>query len=488
MNCLNKSYNYFLPKNIILKRTYTLPKRSFPMIEDKRAIPLLFKEQMNIQKLSLHLPLEVEEKKQLTQQIIELNPKSSLVELFCTKPWSIDAFNEPHLPTVVGQLENLEEFSKRSGDQYLLLMDMLIRHFGKGWKIPIELSQFAEVINKAAKFERLINPNYNNYDVYITIDQREVNPGESQRRTGWHADSFINTETRFDASDENINIETDSIYLVSDCIPTEFCAGPFPFNNIDPNDTEQVLKHFENIAKNKYVVTYPAGIILRLTSECIHQVGISKFKSIVPRTFCKITFKKTGQQLNREGNKINKLFDLNWPMFPRDSNKRNHSSIISLYHQNTDEHRLLSKQELNRLFYFPDLQHALKKAHPVSAYLATPGELLQTIQENFLTTVNIAKPGDWKITTMKGVQYFLSSEKMDLYYEKACTSTFTPKPKLICYVELKEPIRIMAPWKSMQYLRRGDYLVNRDNEFYGVLRADFEAHYFIYEKNPLYKE
>ena len=475
---INTSFFYYHQAKTPIKKTFNelraSSQKSFPIIQDQRSVKLLFKEKLDITYLQLEEPLDVENKKIIIEDILNKNQDISFTELFCKKPWNIETFNQMHLPTVLGPLNNQEDFSKRSENgRYFLFMDMPIRLAGKGWNIPVELSQFQEVIKKASRFEQLINPHFNDYNVYITIDQREVNPGSSQRRTGWHADSYINIETRLEAFEKNSNIETDSIYLVSDAISTEFCAGPFPFKDIDPNDTEQVLNHFETIAKDKKALTYPPYTLLRMGPECIHQVGINQSNTIIPRTFLKITFSR--QILNRQGNEVNSFFDVNWPMFSRQSDKRNHSTVISGYHENLDQYRLVKSEEIGQMITAS--YNSATKTASVSAYLATPGELLQTVHDGFITTVNVASPGDWKITTSTGTQYFLSSEQLDLFYNRGKNGSLIPKSNIIQYVILKEQIQLVAPWKSTQYLRSGDYLLQRGDEIYGVLREDFESHY-----------
>ena len=76
------------------------------------------------------------------------------------------------------------------------------------------------------EFEQIVNPEYDSSYAYLCVDQRPVKPGKSQRRPGWHADSFVTPLTH----DDTKNVLHDSIYITSDCIPTIYNPGPFPFN------------------------------------------------------------------------------------------------------------------------------------------------------------------------------------------------------------------------------------------------------------------
>ena len=67
---------------------------------------------------------------------------------------------------------------------------------GTNFQIPEELSQFSEFIIKCIHYEKLINSDIDDYYAYLSVDQRHVNPNESQRRSGWHYDSFITKATR----------------------------------------------------------------------------------------------------------------------------------------------------------------------------------------------------------------------------------------------------------------------------------------------------
>ena len=114
--------------------------------------------------------------------------------------------------------------------------------------------------------------------------------------------------------------------------------------------------------------------------ECVHQVGINQTNNVLDRTFLKVTFSR--QILNREGNGINALFDVNWPMFPRNADKRNHSNIVAGYYPYDHQHRLISQEELKK--YAGGLMAIAGKVTPVRAYLATPGELLKTVSKDLL--------------------------------------------------------------------------------------------------------
>lgn len=460
---------------------------SFPMIRNSPDVyTLLFKRAINATDWELNTPCGIHAQRKITKEVLALKPEEQpFSHLFSKKPWNIEAFEEARLPVAISRLAEPELFSSRPGKQYFLFMDMPIYMPGRGWEVPDELSQFRESIVKAAEFEKLVNPHVHDYYVYLTIDQRPVAPGLSQRRTGWHADSFINKETRLEPRnpDYKKEIETDSVYLVYSCIPTEFCPGPFPFTGIDPDNTERVLSHFESMSKNKEVKTYPPFTLLRMGPDVVHRVGINKADTTLFRTFLKITFSR--QILNREGNGHNALFDYNWPMIPRKDDKRNHSTLLAGYgREDLDLFHPISSHELVKSFtqkapWSEGVLYTVRKHAAVTAYLAAPGELLQTALDGFTTTVNTARSGDWKVTAPSGDQYFLTAKKLEeLYTPDPSGRTFTPKQIEAKAIRILKPIQFVAPWGSTQFLPEGAYLIQgRSGDPYGILEKDFEQNY-----------
>jgi hypothetical protein len=469
--------------------TENTAQQSFPMVRGSPDVaPLTFQKAINATSLGLNTPLSPDDKIRITQQALSLKPPAQpFSAVFTKRPWSLDSFTEPRFPVIVSRLENKEEFSMRVGNRYRLFMDMPIKMPGMDWQIPEELQQFREAIRKAVQFERIVNPKIAGSYVYLTVDQRPVQPGLSQRRTGWHADSFVSKNTKLEIRDPNFQqeIETDSIYLASDCIPTEFCSGPFPFVGIDHEDTEAVLAHFTSGAEGKEVITYPSYTLLRMGPDVVHRVGFNTTTGILPRTFFKLTF--SPGILNRDGNGHNSLYDYNWPLVPRNDTKRNDSAVIPGYgRKDLDQFRVVTAIELKKAFiektslsdanFFKAYKHS-----QVSAIPATPGELLQTELDGFTTTVRTASIGDWKVTSPSGDQYFLTASQMETLYTYDTSSDgtrFLAKPLIVEALQIKSPIQFMAPWGSPQFLRAGDYLVKgRGNGIYGILKKDFERSY-----------
>ena len=133
------------------------------------------------------------------------------------------------------------------------------------------------------------------------------------------------------------------------------------------------------------------------------------------------------------------------------------------------------------------------KHAPITAIPAKEGELLQIAREGFTTTVNTAKKGDWKVTAPSGDQYFLSAQQLETLYEyRATKKQFFPKQFEVQALCITQPIQLMAPWGTIQFLRPGDYLIKgrcwgicpgdylikgRCWSIYGILKKDFLENY-----------
>lgn len=260
------------------------------------------------------------------RKIRRLNLNQDEEKLFGIKYWNIKDFNRKNLPINVGRLRSKKIFSKPKGIRFL---DMPIRMPRQGWAIPLGLSQFKEVIFKAAEYERITNPNFYNLYVYITVDQKNVKPNKSQRRPGCHSDAYITDElgTQMDVVAENRKyIEkqkgelVENTYICYDKLPTEFFPGPFSLK--DTKNCDKVLKNFDQTSKKQKPIKYPSHTLLRLNPYDIHRASINETGKTLKRTFVKISFSK--KKYNRKGNTINTLFNYKWKMIPRNPKKRGH--------------------------------------------------------------------------------------------------------------------------------------------------------------------
>ncbi len=438
-----------------------------------------FKELLDASFVDRDMPEE--EKEEVRKETLRLNPTQDRSKLIGMRKWDISEFDNPNLPAVIGSLENRVAFSVQKGWR---ILDMAIRMPGQGWAIPKELEPYKEAIQKAVEHERTVNPDFNEYYVYITVDQKKIEPEKSQRKGGYHSDAYVTQETKVIEGD----VVVDHTYLISDSkeLPTLFQPGPFSLKGIDPEDCAKVLQTFDTVSEGKEPVTYPPYTVVKLTPFDIHSAKVNKTGMALERTFIKISFSR--EKYNLVGNQINPNFDYgDWVWMLRDPKIRNHRNKIADWDREDKERfRLVNPAEINFSEQAANVPWAkphfiwAKKTESVRAERAVPGEMIETRVNGFVLTVNIAQEGNWKITTSQGDQYFLSGQKFKERYQPTPNSEgfYSPIPRLTKMLLIKEPIRLRAPWGAMQYVPAGSVLVYLGpGDVYAIHRDNFNASY-----------
>lgn len=249
------------------------------------------------------------------------------------KVWDPNEFKtfNGHLPVEVDKLRYRWAFSART-DPPVRVLDMPIHMPEQGWRIPAILNQWIEMINRCMADFATIEPDPYRWYCYITVDQKPVGPGVSQRRPGAHSDSFLVDArgVQIDVVAENrdyfgqvVNAEIDITYIAYDCMPTLFYAGPWWLDA--PDNCGLVLSSFDFQKKTMTPVTYPTYTALRLTPYCVHEALINATDEAIERTFVKLAFSRF--RYNRQGNTHNDLFDYDWLMVPRDLAERGHRYV-----------------------------------------------------------------------------------------------------------------------------------------------------------------
>ena len=181
--------------------------------------------------------------------------------------------------------------------------------------------------------------NDSSHYMYLTLDSRSVLPNTTQRKAGWHSDSFL--------ANPNNESTLDTIYLLSTALSTEFTPGPFPLSKVNTHDCQTVLHTFEqtvtayptlvHVEKHKAndldiacnsIVTYPPHTLLVMDPYCIHRSALNTTTKAIERLFVKVVFSK--HAFNMQGNTINEelYYDpMVWQWVPRHKDTRNHSFV-----------------------------------------------------------------------------------------------------------------------------------------------------------------
>jgi hypothetical protein len=243
--------------------------------------------------------------------------------------WDVKEYKKQHFPVKVTCCPDLKlEFNGTR------VLDMPVYMHDQGWHIPDSIQGYKSLIESAKQHEMQyyhdVNVRNNNDEktnqrdvkfryIYITIDQRVVQPGQCQRRPGYHADSFAPNLDKACQDKELV----DHTYIYCDALPTEFISGPFEIEQTMTD--EEVLAVFEKQSVDKNITTAGTHCLLMLTPFVIHRTAINHTQLPIPRTFVKISF--STKQFRREGNTHNDLFDYAWEMKPRSCSQRNHPFV-----------------------------------------------------------------------------------------------------------------------------------------------------------------
>jgi hypothetical protein len=164
-------------------------------------------------------------------------------------------------------------------------------------RVPDSLRCFMPIINEALWFRG------KDQYMYLTAKKMFVGPDNAANRPGWHIDGFGTDDFNF---------------IWADSSPTEFCVQQFVLSE----GHGASLRQMDEQARVENITTYPDGSLLMLDQTVVHRVAA--VGDCGYRTFAKISI--SSDRYNLRGNARNWLFDYDWPLFER-STERNHPII-----------------------------------------------------------------------------------------------------------------------------------------------------------------
>lgn len=181
-------------------------------------------------------------------------------------------------------------------------LDMPIRLPGsEEYALPQQWESLAPLIQQIAAVEQLHNPNWRDYHTYITVDCKDVEPGEQQRHGGLHVDGFQGTRIT-----EKTKITRN--YVVTTNGGTRFY--PQKFIVADP-DVFNVFQGFDLQAREFIIAE--ENVVHFMDAYCVHESGIVDRAGM--RTFLRVTYDL--KRFDREGNTHNAMLDYDWDMVAR---------------------------------------------------------------------------------------------------------------------------------------------------------------------------
>jgi len=218
------------------------------------------------------------------------------------KAWNPDRFKVKRKPIRIAEIKEKEEFSKPNK---ISVLDMVIKLPQGEIKVPFKSKSINEIIDRVLEHEKEINPNWENYYIYLTLHQSFVKKGDSQRRGGAHFDGMQGKRYKE-------KLPTCHSYIVSDAIPTIFHTNEF-----DPTDLTYNDNWFKKLSKQvdpkMDFIIKPYNIYF-MTSYHLHSAVPTTEDTF--RTFVRVEFSL--KKFDREDNTRNKLLPVNWDFKERD--------------------------------------------------------------------------------------------------------------------------------------------------------------------------
>ena len=211
--------------------------------------------------------------------------------------WNPERFGLVRFPHVVGKLDNVLDFEK----PFRNVLDMPIKLPHSDIRIPDDLQResLLNLIEQAVEFEKSINPNFDDYYMYLTVHHSTVRKGVTQRRAGAHIDGMQGERY-------SEKLPVCHSYLVSNNTPTRF------FNHSFQTDLcEKTQNWFYEMDKvkdyEKSSLSVPFEINF-MTAYSVHES--TPTPEDTTRTFMRLEFSL--KKFDRTGNTVNNKFSIEW--------------------------------------------------------------------------------------------------------------------------------------------------------------------------------
>ncbi len=245
----------------------------------------------------------------LTPQEINLtyNKEEKLFKELNT-PWNLKKFKEIRMPISFGKLSEADR-KEFTALKVVRVLDIPIKFPGTDYRIPKELKQFQKVIQWVADVEAKVNPYFDNYYCYLTIDQGKVQPDTLQREAPCHVDGFQGARW---PKKTWIN----HTYTLTNTLPTLFYPQVFDLDKLDIAKHDFFWEFNRQVAltNSKHAIHFEDFELVLMNAYNVHR-GVEATKEI-DRTWIRLSFET--RIFDRLGNAHNPLFDYNWKMIERD--------------------------------------------------------------------------------------------------------------------------------------------------------------------------
>ncbi|UPT72428.1 MAG: hypothetical protein M0D55_10570 [Elusimicrobiota bacterium] len=211
-------------------------------------------------------------------------------------PWNLKHLLVPHKPVKIGGIEDKASFSA----PVTSVLNMPVKLPGGEVTVPVELAQFREFLQKVIDHEKAVNPDFDEFYMYFTVDQHLVKKGSTHRRPGVHIDGVQGARYK-------VKLPPEHLYSASDALGTVFFDQAFDLTALDPAK-HHVHAELERQARESNARATPDYDIAFWDSYSVHRADVAT--EDVMRTFVRVEFSK--KKYDSEGDTVNPALDYQW--------------------------------------------------------------------------------------------------------------------------------------------------------------------------------
>ncbi len=212
------------------------------------------------------------------------------------KPWNLKHLLVSHKPVKIGGIEDKKSFSA----PVTSVLNMPVKLPGGAVTVPVELAQFKEFLQKVIDHEKAVNPDFDEFYMYLTVDQHQVKKGSTHRRPGVHIDGVQGARYK-------VKLPPEHLYSASDALGTVFYDQAFDLTALDPAK-HHVHAELERQAKESNARATPDYDIAFWDSYSVHRADVAQEDMM--RTFVRVEFSR--KIYDSEGDTVNPALDYHW--------------------------------------------------------------------------------------------------------------------------------------------------------------------------------
>lgn len=182
-------------------------------------------------------------------------------------------------------------------------LDMPLRLSGeRQYRLPTDWMELKPILDRLVGIEHAHNPNWMEYNTYLTVDVKSVSSGEQQRHGGLHVDGFQGERIR-----EKTKVTRN--YVGTTNGGTQFWVQPFIV--ADPSKFN-VFEGFDLQRKGEPIIAEP-NCFYFMDAYMVHESGYADFNG--ERVFIRLTYDL--KIFDRLGNTRNPNLQYDWEMVER---------------------------------------------------------------------------------------------------------------------------------------------------------------------------